>query len=686
MFPMMTSRCCNNERLVRALRWLLAIGNISGCSSPKPMMDEVEDTSPVAAPQDAGSEQQGETNGSAHSTRPQSLRLAPLLECIEPKAEGMLRAYWGYSNPTDSVVTRRLGSSNQFSPAPMDRGQPRTFEPGTHAGAFSVLFPVDEVLTWRLDGRSVSAQKSSRRCPANEAGSGAAGTDGGAAGANGCAMGAPAEGSDGAGGAPACSPVDPGSLAWARPLCSSIDDLTGRVFGQSVAALADGSAIVAGTFSGTVSFGSDDAAGLTLSSPSIDEPNGFVARYASEGAPQWVRHIRGATVLVNRVAMLADGSAIVTGVFGGHATFAAGTTDERTFAGRGNQSLSLFLVRYSSDGALLWATEAAGDNPASAQGLGLTALTDGAIAVTGGLSGAVTFGAGEPFETTLMNINSFEADAFVAVYTCAGALAWAKRIDTARDGFSRAAGESVAALPDGALAVTGVLRGRAVFGPGEPNETTLIGEGTFIAQYYADGRLIWARRAEAASGYGIAASVDGTTVVTGTFNSTATFGPGEPGETTLTAVGGDDGFVAQLAADGSLQWARKFGGTDSEYGAAVAMRADGTVVVTGRFSGPADFDSGGSAPFVLQGFGPGYDIYLAAYARNGTLAWAKAAGGNGSDGGGNLATTHDGAVLVIGEINQGLYPESAMFGIGEANETVIAGDNAFLAKYGACTR
>ena len=60
--------------------------------------------------------------------------------------------------------------------------------------------------------------------------------------------------------------------------------------------------------------------------------------------------------------------------------------------------------------------------------------------------------------------------------------------------------------------------------------------------------LLWATRAGGTSddeGRGIATTARGDSYVTGVFRGTATFGPGDANETTLTAAGSIDIFVAK---------------------------------------------------------------------------------------------------------------------------------------------
>ena len=106
---------------------------------------------------------------------------------------------------------------------------------------------------------------------------------------------------------------------------------------------------------------------------------------------------------------------------------------------------------------------------------------------------------------------------------------------------------------------------------------------------------------------------DGTTVVTGYFlGSTASFGA-----TTLTsAAGGSDVFVASLNGDGSVAWAKAFGGSNggrSDRGYAVAVRSDGTAVVTGNFYGTASF---GATTLTAAG---DWDVFVASLGADGSV-------------------------------------------------------------------
>jgi hypothetical protein len=147
-------------------------------------------------------------------------------------------------------------------------------------------------------------------------------------------------------------------------------------------------------------------------------------------------------------------------------------------------------------------------------------------------------------------------DAFFARYDALGALSWVRKAG----GAGSHVGESASALPDGSCLFAGMFYGSATFGAGEPTQTTFTsaspaGVDVFVARYTADGGLAWARRA-GGIGTDIAAGVgafpDESLVVVGSFEDAATFGPGDPLETTLTAAGATDAFIARFNADGGF--------------------------------------------------------------------------------------------------------------------------------------
>ena len=92
--------------------------------------------------------------------------VAPVLECVVLNGGVPQQAVWGYRNDNDFAVPIPIGSQNSFTPAPADRGQPDTFEPGSWSGVFTTQFGAASSLAWSVGGQTVSASATSTRCSA----------------------------------------------------------------------------------------------------------------------------------------------------------------------------------------------------------------------------------------------------------------------------------------------------------------------------------------------------------------------------------------------------------------------------------------------------------------------------------------------------------------------------------------
>jgi uncharacterized delta-60 repeat protein len=396
-----------------------------------------------------------------------------------------------------------------------------------------------------------------------------------------------------------------GTLAWAKR--AGGDDYE---VGFGIAALSDNSTVVTGWFSGSATFGEGEPNETTLVTAGDNDI--FIARYNADGTLAWAKRAGGVSFDSGfGITALSDNSTVVTGDFEYSATFGEGEPNETTLVSAGSD---VFIARYNANGTLVWAKRAGGDD--YEVGFGITALSDNSTVVTGDFKGTATFGEGEPNETTLVSADFF-SDIFIARYNANGTLAWAKRAG----GVSFDSGFGITALSDNSTVVTGDFIGTAAFGEGEPNETTLVSEGSsiydiFIARYNADGTLAWAKRAGGVSGdvgYRIAALSDNSTVVTGGFGGSATFGEGEPNETTLVSAGSFDIFIARYNADGTLAWAKRAGGYVVDVGSGITALSDNSTVVTGYFVDTATFGACEPNETTLVSAG-GADIFIARFA------------------------------------------------------------------------
>jgi hypothetical protein len=89
--------------------------------------------------------------------------VTPKVECVV-QTGSTYTAWFGYTNSKSSALTYTAGGLlNFFLPHPKDRGQPSTFQPGSHRFQFSVPFTSGH-LTWFVAGKSAKASSSTPRC------------------------------------------------------------------------------------------------------------------------------------------------------------------------------------------------------------------------------------------------------------------------------------------------------------------------------------------------------------------------------------------------------------------------------------------------------------------------------------------------------------------------------------------
>ncbi|MDH3442922.1 MAG: SBBP repeat-containing protein, partial [Deltaproteobacteria bacterium] len=401
-----------------------------------------------------------------------------------------------------------------------------------------------------------------------------------------------------------------GLLQWAKRAGGAGSD---RGLGIAMDVL--GNVYVTGLFNGTATFGLGETNQTVLTSAGSHEM--FVARYDASGLLQWAR--RGGGTGSDRGAGIAvdgSGNISVTGLFFGSATFGQGQAGQTTLTSAGSDDI--FVAQYDATGFLQWARQAGGTG--LDQGVSVAVDGSGNSYVTGYFSNAATFGQGQAGQTTLTTAG--DRDMFVAKYDATGFLLWAKQAG----GTGADRGFSLTADGLGDVYVTGLFNGSATFGLGEANQTTLNsagGDDVFVAKLDFNGLLQWVTRAGGTGsegGLGIAVDGLGNSHVTGYFSNAATFGLGEPNQTTLTSAGSRDYYVAKYGFNGLLQWAKGAGsgGTGSDQGLGVAVDGAGAVYTIGYFgdnaaAASATFGLGEVNQTTLTSAGS-TDIFLAKYA------------------------------------------------------------------------
>ena len=253
--------------------------------------------------------------------------------------------------------------------------------------------------------------------------------------------------------------------------------------------------------------------------------------------------------------------------------------------------------------------------------------SDGYIYSTGRFCDTVDFG-------SISLTAAGPEDIYVAKHDANGNFLWVRRAG----GTSSDIGRDIAIDNEGNVYITGHFSETADFGP---TSFTCYGRtDIFVAKLDTNGNWLWAQRGygpgEDAS-YGIALDEFANVYLTGHFAGTISFG-----DTSLTASGSTDIFVAQLSTNGFWQWAQKAGGITRDGGRDIAVDHLGFVYVSGVFFHLCDFGS------ISLATGYDEDAFVACMDSAGNWIWAKQAGGSSSDSGHRLTVDNMGHIFLAG--------------------------------------
>jgi hypothetical protein len=355
----------------------------------------------------------------------------------------------------------------------------------------------------------------------------------------------------------------------------------------------------------------------------------FFAQALFAQIPDWVwnkTNTTGNGSSAKAVAVARNGDIIVAGDFSlGSLCFGGDTL--YGFNG------SIFLVRFNSSGQLVWFKQTA---RGTCNLMGMTLDRDDNIAITGSFTG-VNLG----FGSTLLRLTGTK-DVFVAKLDGLGNSLWAKSATS----VGGAEGVAICADPSGNIGITGNFTDDVTFGT--TRLTRMPGSliDVFTVKYSPAGAVLWAKSAGSPYVYdhsaGITADPSGNFIITGDFQGQMGFGGGVSITTTTDIAV----FLAKYNATGTIQWARKAGGTGGESdGKSVATDAAGNVFVTGYYYCYPAMTIGA---FSLPNRG-NVDVFVAKYNAAGTPLWAKSGGGNDNDVPNKITTDTAGNAYLAGD-------------------------------------
>ncbi|MEP7128648.1 MAG: SBBP repeat-containing protein [Chitinophagales bacterium] len=195
----------------------------------------------------------------------------------------------------------------------------------------------------------------------------------------------------------------------------------------------------------------------------------------------------------------------------------------------------------------------------------------------------------------------------------------------------------------------------------------------FLAKYDQGGTITLLKLAGGAlldQGNEIATDGAGNSYVVGYIQTNSLHPTVSFGNLSFNGHGDYDWFIAKYDVDGNVLWAKVEGSTAGDQANSVVLDGNGNVYVTGFFSGTMTLNG---ITVTSSGL---FDVFIAKYDSNGTLAWLKRAGGSGSDNAYGITCDSNGDIAITGE-----FQNTASFG---SNQVAALGlGDAFIAKYTA---
>lgn len=206
----------------------------------------------------------------------------------------------------------------------------------------------------------------------------------------------------------------------------------------------------------------------------------------------------------------------------------------------------------------------------------------------------------------------------------------------------------------------------------DPSGNVIVAGEQYIIKYDASGSMLWKKDPSngfTSSALDVCTDATGNIYVAGSFSITATFG-----STTLVNSGSDDIFVAKYDAAGTVQWAKKAGGSDYDNAYGVAVDGSGNVYVAGSFSGTSV--SFGST--TVSGVAGSMAMFLVKYSSSGSVTWARAVdNGTFSCRASAISTDNSGNILVTGVFSG----STITFGSVTLSNVASPYPDMFTAKY-----
>lgn len=378
----------------------------------------------------------------------------------------------------------------------------------------------------------------------------------------------------------------------------------------------NGNVYTTGRFSGTSDF---DPSSGTFDMTSQGNADVFIQKLNSNGDLIWSKQIGGSTGADQGYGITSDDSGIyIGGSFKSSTDFDPGTSSfTMTHSGSGFDG---FILKLDFDGNFIWANQFGGSaNDAPNE---LIIDENGDLLVTGYFNGTAVFG------STSLTASTNE-DAFVFKMDSNGNYVWVKAFTSS----SSARGKGITSDSELGVYITGWFEGNIDLDPSTNSSmNTSVGDrDAFMCKLDSSGTFIWGQSIGSIGldqGKSLSVNSLGDIYLIGQFSETADF-DSNGNSLNLISDGATDCFVKKMNPNGTMIWAKRFGGLNGDFATKIIVDPNDDIYLSGVFQGSVDFDLG-TSEFILSSNGV-QDFFIEKLNIDGDLIWAEAIGSTGND-------------------------------------------------------
>ena len=321
----------------------------------------------------------------------------------------------------------------------------------------------------------------------------------------------------------------------------------------------------------------------------------------------------------NAIDIDASGNTFVVGKYRNTVDFDPGSG---AFLMTSEGESDIFILKLDANGQFLWVKGIGGSSFDYANDIKVDA--NGDLFITGVFKNTVDF---DPGSSTHNLTSNGQYDAFVLKMDNNGNHIWS--VSYGGGGYDY--GNEIDVDSFGNIWVIGSFRNTVDFNPGSgtSDKTSAGGEDIYVLKLNFLGNFLSVQTMGGTDNdnpLSLAIDAFGFLFVTGTFEGTADFNPGNT-TTNLSSSGSTDIFLVKLNFSGGLLFAKSFGGTGDDGATDVKIDANGNLLMTGYFSETVDFDPSNNGTTNLSSLGF-EDAFTLKLNNLGDLVWAKSFGNN----------------------------------------------------------